>query len=151
VTGWNRICCAVDFSQPSRAALARASGLAAKLGATLTLVHAFSPPAGTEPFVSRRQGVLASASLARNLAEWRVEAEATAGQAVEAHVLAGPAADAILRFVGEHSIDVLVLGTSGRTGLRRVLHGSVAEEVVRRASCPVLVVHGEGLAVAAAA
>lgn len=50
------------------------------------------------------------------------------------------AASAILEYAAEHSIDLITLGTHGRRGLRRLLLGSVAEEVVRLAPCPVLTV-----------
>jgi nucleotide-binding universal stress UspA family protein len=53
---------------------------------------------------------------------------------------AGDPADEILRYVAGHGIDLIVLGTHGRTGVSRVLLGSVAERVLRAAPCPVLVV-----------
>jgi nucleotide-binding universal stress UspA family protein len=42
------------------------------------------------------------------------------------------------RFIGEHSVDLLVVGTHGRTGARKLLLGSIAEQIFRQASCPVL-------------
>jgi nucleotide-binding universal stress UspA family protein len=57
-------------------------------------------------------------------------------------VVEGNAAPEILRVAEESHCDVIVLGTHGRTGLARLLLGSVAEQVVRRASCPVLMVKG---------
>lgn len=57
----------------------------------------------------------------------------------EAHVTVGDPADAILRVARERSVDLIVMGTHGRTGLQHVLLGSVAENVVRHAPCPVLV------------
>lgn len=50
----------------------------------------------------------------------------------------------ILRFVKEHQIDMIVMGTHGRTALPQMLMGSVAEKVVRKASCPVLTVRPDG-------
>jgi nucleotide-binding universal stress UspA family protein len=52
----------------------------------------------------------------------------------------GDPADQILRYAGLHPIDLIVVGTHGRTGVGRALLGSVAERVVRGARCPVLVV-----------
>jgi nucleotide-binding universal stress UspA family protein len=52
----------------------------------------------------------------------------------------GDAVDEILRVARDADADLIVLGTHGRTGLGRLLMGSVAEQVVRRAPCPVLVV-----------
>jgi nucleotide-binding universal stress UspA family protein len=57
--------------------------------------------------------------------------------AYEHHLLSGSPADEIVRFAGSHQADLIVIGTHGRTGLRRVLMGSVAEAVVRGANCPV--------------
>jgi len=49
----------------------------------------------------------------------------------------------IIRYARDHQIDLVVIATHGRTGLRHVLFGSVAEKVVRKAPCPVLVVKRE--------
>jgi nucleotide-binding universal stress UspA family protein len=65
----------------------------------------------------------------------------------EAHVATGDPADAIVRYAAELGVDLIVMGTHGRTGLQHVLLGSVAEKVVRHALCPVLTVrHRAGLA-----
>ena len=50
----------------------------------------------------------------------------------------------ILRYAGDHEIDLIVCGTHGRQGWDRIALGSVAENVVRRAPCPVLTVHHPG-------
>ena len=55
-------------------------------------------------------------------------------------VVAGDPADAIVRMAEELEVDLIVMGTHGRTGLQHVLLGSVAEKVVRLALCPVLTV-----------
>jgi nucleotide-binding universal stress UspA family protein len=57
-------------------------------------------------------------------------------------ILTGKAAEAILGFVRQEPVDLLVMGTHGRTGLMHFVMGSVAEEVVRHADCPVLVARG---------
>ena len=67
----------------------------------------------------------------------------------EVEVVAGHPADAIVRVAAERGVDLIVMGTHGRTGLQHVLLGSVAEKVVRLASCPVMTVRrkpgaGEG-------
>lgn len=59
-------------------------------------------------------------------------------------VAAGPPAETIVRVAQSRGVDLIVMGTHGRTGLRHVFMGSVAEKVVRLASCPVLTVHGDG-------
>ena len=53
----------------------------------------------------------------------------------------GHPADEIVKFAESHAIDLIVMGTHGREGVARVLIGSVAETVVRRATCPVLTIH----------
>jgi nucleotide-binding universal stress UspA family protein len=55
-------------------------------------------------------------------------------------VAARPDASHILRILQERGCDLIVIGTHGRTGLRHLLFGSVTEDVVRRAQCPVMVV-----------
>jgi nucleotide-binding universal stress UspA family protein len=59
---------------------------------------------------------------------------------VEASVARGPPHEAILAYVEEHGIDLVVMGTHGRTGLDRVLLGSTTEKVVRLADVPVMTV-----------
>jgi nucleotide-binding universal stress UspA family protein len=58
----------------------------------------------------------------------------------DAEVVRGQPADAIVRFAQERDIDLIVMGTHGRSGLQHVFLGSVAEKVVRQAPCPVLTV-----------
>jgi len=58
----------------------------------------------------------------------------------EAEVAAGPPAETIVRIARERQADLIVMGTHGRTGLQHVLLGSVTEQVVRLAPCPVLTV-----------
>jgi nucleotide-binding universal stress UspA family protein len=53
----------------------------------------------------------------------------------------GTPSEEIVNYADEHEIDLIVMGTHGRTGVARVLLGSVAEKVVRKAPCPVLTVH----------
>ena len=53
----------------------------------------------------------------------------------------GVAADEIVRYADDSDIDLIVMGTHGREGVVRALMGSVAEKVVRRATCPVLTIH----------
>jgi nucleotide-binding universal stress UspA family protein len=52
----------------------------------------------------------------------------------------GPSTDVILEAADEYEADVIVMGTHGRTGFRRLVLGSVTEEVLRKARCPVLTV-----------
>lgn len=141
---YKHICCAVDFSDPSRSALEEAADLARRYASELTLVHAYEvPPAATGDMMLPTPELLAGAlkEAEKQLEAWRREAEGLAGRTVKAAVLSGRAADEILRFADEHAADLIVIGTHGRGGVKRLVMGSVAERVVRQATCPVLVIH----------
>ena len=60
------------------------------------------------------------------------------------HVTIGFPIEEIMKYAGEHDIDLIVVGTHGHTGLSHLLLGSVAEKLVRLATCPVLTVHPKG-------
>ena len=68
-------------------------------------------------------------------------AAALTGCEIERRIEQGDVAETICRIGEELSADVIIVGSHGRTGLKRVLLGSVSEHVVRHAPCPVLVVH----------
>jgi nucleotide-binding universal stress UspA family protein len=75
--------------------------------------------------------------------QFRVEAEAIAGTGnVETRLLAGEAAEEISRLASDGRYDLIVIGTHGRTGVKRFVLGSVAEHLVRTAPVSVLVVRG---------
>jgi nucleotide-binding universal stress UspA family protein len=134
-----RICCAVDGSEPSRAALDGAILLASRYRAELHLVHVHEREgSGAYPFAPPPSPRRRSAPW--DLSAWESEARAAAPGRVRAFVRAGDPAAEILAHAAEHDCDLVVLGTHGRTGLRRIFSGSVAEAVWRRAACPVLVV-----------
>ena len=73
----------------------------------------------------------------------RVKAEAGPGMEVETYVLEGNPALEITKFAKDHGCDLIVVGTLGKSGIDRILLGSVAEKVVRIAPCPVLVIRGQ--------
>jgi nucleotide-binding universal stress UspA family protein len=140
---WRKICCPVDFSEPARQAFDEAIDLACRLGAELIVAHVQVPlaPAATDVLVSSR-GVLEAEGVeeARELDAWRTEAQERLNAPVSASVLVGDPAAEIAKLAGEHGVDLIVMGTHGRTGFRHFVLGSVAERVVRLAPCPVLVV-----------
>ena len=140
---WKKICCAVDFSEPSWIAMEYAADLASRLRAELTLVHvrAPPPPAASDVLVSSRGVAEIEAHRAEETLEvWRSDAETRAALPVRARMLLGDPALEIARFADEEGIDLVVLGTHGRSGLSRLLLGSVAERVLRHAPVPVLVI-----------
>jgi nucleotide-binding universal stress UspA family protein len=141
---FHKILCAVDFSEPSRAAMKAAAGLAADARGALTLLNVveLTPMIFPESMVTFPT-VLAEVTTASRQAldEWVAAARALAGGAqVEGAVATGPAWDRIGAEAKARGCDLIVVGTQGRTGLKHVLIGSVAERVVRHAPCPVLVV-----------
>jgi nucleotide-binding universal stress UspA family protein len=142
---WKTICCPVDFSDASRAAMEVAADLARRGGASLTLLHAYPVPGYTFPDGSvvaspRMLQELADQS-ARHLGEWKKQAEALGAPDVRVETVVGEPAAEIVAFARDRKVDLLVLGTHGRTGIEHALMGSVAERVVRKARCPVLTVH----------
>jgi nucleotide-binding universal stress UspA family protein len=145
---WKRICCPIDFSDASRAAMEVAADLARRNAGTLLLLHAYPIPGYTFPDGS----VVASPSMMQELAEgaqrhleeWRAEAVALGAPAVEMVKAVGEPAKEIVSFAADQQVDLLVLGTHGRTGLEHALMGSIAERVVRKARCPVLTVRPPG-------
>ncbi len=144
--GWSRIGCGTDFSEPSRIAMLKAAALARLLEGELELVHVHTPPAaaGTElPLMPEQDRAMTLVDLEREMATWREEAERVVGRPVRSSVLAGDAAGEIARLARQRPFDLVVVGTHGRRGLKRLFLGSVAERVVREADCAMLVVRRE--------
>jgi nucleotide-binding universal stress UspA family protein len=127
-----------DFSDHSRGAFGVACALARDYGARLVLLHVAAPPAVV-------------------YGEWVVEARDEAYRRglldtlhqvqvpdptihTEYRLREGDPVTEVLDEAHESKADLIVMGTHGRTGLGRLLMGSVAEEVARRATCPVLTV-----------
>jgi nucleotide-binding universal stress UspA family protein len=141
---WKRILCPIDFSDASLAALETAAEVARRYGAKVALFHAYPVPGYTFPdgsFVASSKMLEELTSQAnRHMAEWKVKAEAMGIGQVEVATAIGEPAHEILAFARAQSADLVVIGTHGRTGLQHALMGSVAERVVRRATCPVLTV-----------
>ncbi len=131
---WNKVCCAVDFSEPARTALRVAADLCRRLGSQLVLFHAD----GTEKLAAELPPV---GTVEAQLATWKVEAERFGARRVEVVRAAGQPEVAIVEFAGKSGVDLIVMGTHGRVDREHMLMGSVAEGVVRKAMCPVLTVH----------
>jgi nucleotide-binding universal stress UspA family protein len=142
-----RVLVPIDFSPSSRAALEYGTFLATRLGAEVTVLHVWEPPGYVGP------DALALLPLAAGQAGWDQtraevlrEVELFLGPAsarpreLSVRVEAGEPSDAILVAAKEVGADLIVMGTHGRTGLSRLLIGSVAEAVLRRATCPVLTI-----------
>ena len=138
-----RFLCPTDFSEPSQVAEAEAQRLAAALGAEIVLLHVMSEaPMWTESVRAAkvRQVFESQRAWATTALQTRVEALAAAGVPARAVVTTGLPWEEILRAARDEQADVIVMGTHGRTGLDRVLLGSVTERVVRQSACPVLTI-----------
>jgi nucleotide-binding universal stress UspA family protein len=139
---WRKIGCAIDFSEPSRLAMHQASELARRFDGDLELVHVHTPPAPVGDVTSADVGPEAL-GIEKRMATWRDEAARLVGRPVRSTVVPGDAAAEIVRLAHEQWFDLIVVGTRGRRGLKRLALGSVAERVVREAPCAVLVVRRE--------
>jgi nucleotide-binding universal stress UspA family protein len=144
---FTRILVPTDFSEPSEAALEYAKGLAARFGASLRLVHVVEDPIvtgafGAETYVPEPIGFSAAlrADAEQRLATLLTPADLGTLRATT-EVLSGPSASTIVNAARELGVDLIVMGTHGRTGVVHALMGSVTERVVRSAPCPVLTVH----------
>ena len=125
-----------DFSQLSDNALQHATTLARETGATLVILHVEEPPiayGGGEMYYGIPDPD--QDEMRRMLNEIRPTDPSVH---FEHRMVMGDPAGEIVKIADEEHVDMIVMGTHGRTGLSRVLMGSVAESVVRRASCPVL-------------
>jgi nucleotide-binding universal stress UspA family protein len=139
----HRILVPTDFSPPSERALEMAIEMARRFGAELTLFHAHELPAYVFPDGVMPVSPQILAELERSMtAELERLATIVRAAGVSARIKTGVGAHdvEICHYAEEMSADLIVMGTHGRTGLRHVLLGSVAEKVVRRAPCPVLTV-----------
>jgi universal stress protein A len=139
---FENILVAVDFSEPSRKALHYAAELAQKVGANLTILHVYQVPVYPLP-----DGVILPTQTAitdlfqrvnEALAGWSHEAEAHGAPRVSTRSADGAPWRAIVEAAEAGKHDLVVVGTHGHTGARHFFLGSVAERVVRHATCPVL-------------
>lgn len=143
-----KIMCAIDFSDHSRAAMRFASELSATTHAPLVLVYVWQPPYWlmSNPALGIGQAVQDVIDAdAASLQAWTEDARAAGAVRVTAKFLEGTAWQRIVDEArGDTEIDLIVMGTHGRTGVKAALIGSVAEKVVRHAPCRVLVTRERG-------
>jgi nucleotide-binding universal stress UspA family protein len=134
----NRLLLPVDGSRFSRQAAARALGLAAASGSTLQVVSALDAPPG---FMSEVPEVAQDLlNNLENLVAGVARKAADQGVSCKTRIAVGPAYRIIVDAAAEWEAGLIIMGSHGRTGLKRLLMGSVTERVVGQAPCPVLVV-----------
>jgi len=139
VLGWGKILLATDGSKYSEAATNRAIDFAKSHGGTLSVVSVVDIP---PEFYSQIKGLEAAQDLikkARGFVDAVGEKAGEQGVKTETLVKEGEAAKIITELAKEKKSDVIIIGSHGRTGLRRLLMGSTAERVIGNASCPVLI------------
>lgn len=143
----SRILVATDFSRASIPAVELALGLAKGTGAQIQLIHVWdrpvhvengyvlgppgTPPKTLEEFFADARGIELDAWL-RDLRE--------SGVGASARIELGDPVDTIVRIARDERFDLIAVGAHGRRGISRWVAGSVAEEILRRAPCPVVVV-----------
>jgi nucleotide-binding universal stress UspA family protein len=143
-----RILVPIDMSGTAERAVEVALELAHAIGGQLTLLYVYGAPATVLPdgstfAASARELVEVSSRADEALADIRRQLEtraAAAGVQVATETRLGPVAQEIIEAAESGAYDLVVMGTHGRTGLGRLLLGSVAESVMRQARIPVLTV-----------
>ena len=144
-----RILVPTDFSDFSRPAFEYASALAARFESELHLVHVIDDPIvhvhdptmiamGAIYEKQEERHEAAQVALKNMVSDWQNTVQPVC------ETVQGAAFVEIVRYAKKNDIDLIVIGTHGRTGLKHVLIGSVAERVVRKAPCPVLTVRPDG-------
>jgi len=139
---YKTILCPVDFDKNSLTALERAIELANHFKSSLTLVHVLPlvvalgeiPP----PRALYEDQEKAARAKLEDIAKQRL-----GGLKSELHLYTGDVITSILEALIKYQPDLVVVATHGRTGIARLFLGSVAEAIVRKASCPVLTVRAE--------
>jgi len=142
-----RILCPLDFSRYSRHALEQAVAIARETGADIVALHAHAIEPVTRvvtvgapiPLEPARLTSADRQAVARELEDFTRAVDAD-GLVVATQVVERNPVDAIVETAERWPADLIVVGTHGRTGVERLMLGSVAEKVLRKTSCPVLTV-----------
>jgi len=141
---FKRIICPTDFSSSSLAALQAAFSLAEEGDAALMLLHVLEDPDENELFVPRTYDVhhhreLREQHVTQHLASL-VPDSAREWASPRIRVVAGKPYEEILRVAHEENADLIVIGVQGRSPMDLMVFGSTTNQVVRRATCPVLTI-----------
>ena len=145
----NRILCPVDFSGPSRIAVEHTVDLAKHFSAHIILFHSVSeidhPPSPSYTLTPALTDQMMQITLhmtenANNAIKELIETDIPEGIGVEQRVDVGDPATSIVQAAKQENVDLIVMSTHGRSGIKGLFFGSVAEKVVRSAECPVLTI-----------
>jgi nucleotide-binding universal stress UspA family protein len=139
---FNVIVVPTDFSDHSLRALAYAIGLAEKYGASVNIVYVKEPSLQVSDMawvgVDERSLKDEHVKEAQQNMERIVKEQIPPGLSADPEVRIGDAVEEIIRYADDVNADLIVMATHGRSGLSHILMGSTAEQVIRKASCPVL-------------
>lgn len=128
---YQRIMVPLDGSDLAQSALFHALGLCQALSATLVLIHVYDQRSG-------------SAEAARRYLEFVRDQYIQPDEPVELIVRKGPVVAALINAAEKERVDLITMATHGRSGMQRVVYGSVAEQVLRSSTKPVLLVRVPG-------
>lgn len=130
----------VDYEEESEHALELACEIASASNASLHLLHVYQIPADIYPYT-----LFVTAEIKEKIREREIERiEALSekarakGLAASGHVARGETHEELVRIARELGVDLVVMGTRGRSGMKRMFLGSAAERMVQLAHCPVI-------------
>jgi nucleotide-binding universal stress UspA family protein len=132
---------ATDFSPSSQAALPFLRAIAERYGSTVHVLHVLTPEPMLELPLDMPPELDADRVAAQFALNTLLAGKPFGNIASTATVARGPLWNVLAGFIEERSIDLIVLGTHGRRGLRKLVLGSVAEQIFRLARCPVLTIN----------
>jgi nucleotide-binding universal stress UspA family protein len=141
----DKILTPTDFSDPSRQALHYACELAKRFEAGLWVIHVVQPTTTAAVYGTPiPDEILHPEPAAQQQLEKLEIPDADQIREVVREIQTGPPFVEIVRYAKANDVDLIVMGTHGRSGIVHALLGSVAEKVVRKAPCPVLTVRDKG-------
>ncbi len=143
MTVFPKILLATDASEAAKRATQTAIDLTNETGSELHVVCVHEVPVMAEAYAAQGVPVPASEHDQETLEEQVKQIEEAGASVAEAHLRRGRPAREIIELSEEIGADLVVVGSTGLTGMERLVLGSVSEAVVRYASCPVLVVRQE--------
>ena len=133
-----RILVPIDFEDASEAALVYGRNLAKAFGAHLHVLHVMENQFLRPTF---RSSAAVETGIANRVGERLTPEDRATLRAVTAVRVSDEPADEIVQYADQEDIDLIVMGTHGRVRVAHLLMGSVAEQVVRTARCPVMTIH----------
>jgi len=138
------ILCPVDFSDASKKAIRYAQEFAANMGASVYLLNVVEPrPMAVDVSLNYVPFEADLEKAAKDDLEVILKDFHRVGLRAEYGVVIGNPADSILEHIDMFNVNLVIMGSHGKKGLSRLIMGSVAETVVRKANCPVLIVKSE--------